>query len=55
MSAEGPMLPTVGGGLLAPRQEVFEGPLPMIQIDGSQGSVYRYGLPGVGRRRRPRH
>jgi two-component system sensor histidine kinase PhoQ len=34
----------VGGGLLAPRQEVFEGPLPMIQIDGSQGSVYRYGL-----------
>lgn len=44
MSAEGPMLPTVGGGLLAPRQEVFEGPLPMIQIDGSQGSVYRYGL-----------
>ena len=44
MSAEGPMLPTVGGALLAPRQEVFEGPLPMIQIDGSQGSVYRYGL-----------
>ncbi|HIE4129459.1 TPA: sensor histidine kinase, partial [Stenotrophomonas maltophilia] len=44
MSAEGPMLPTVGGGLLAPRQEVFEGPLPMVQIDGSQGSVYRYGL-----------
>jgi len=44
MSAEGPMLPTVGGKLLAPRQEVFEGPLPMIQIDGSQGSVYRYGL-----------
>jgi two-component system sensor histidine kinase PhoQ len=31
-------------GMLAPRQEVFEGPLPMIQIDGSQGSVYRYGL-----------
>jgi two-component system sensor histidine kinase PhoQ len=44
MSAEGPMLPTVGGKLLAPRQEVFEGPLPIIQIDGSEGSVYRYGL-----------
>ncbi|MCC7633065.1 ATP-binding protein [Stenotrophomonas rhizophila] len=41
LSAEGPMLPTAG--LLAPRQEVFEGPLPMIQIDGSPGAVYRYG------------
>jgi two-component system sensor histidine kinase PhoQ len=43
LSAEGPMLPPVRG-LLAPRQEVFEGPLPMIDIDGSQASVYRYGL-----------
>lgn len=44
MSAEGPILPDAGGRLLAPRQEVFEGPLPMTQIDGSPGEVYRYGL-----------
>src|SRR5690606_16442563 len=44
LSAEGPMLPTEGGGLLAPTREVFEGPLPITQIDGRQGSVYRYGL-----------
>ena len=44
MSAEGPLLPDHGGRLLAPRQEVFEGPLDMTQIDGSQGQVYRYGM-----------
>ncbi|MGN0862826.1 MAG: two-component sensor histidine kinase, partial [Stenotrophomonas koreensis] len=44
MSAEGPLLPDNQGRLLAPRQEVFEGPLEMTQIDGSEGQVYRYGL-----------
>lgn len=44
MSAEGPILPDVSGHLLDPRQEVFEGPLPITQIDGTPGSVYRYGL-----------
>ena len=44
MSAEGPLLPDNSGRLLAPRQEIFEGPLPMTEIDGSQGEVYRYGL-----------
>ena len=44
MSAEGPLLPDNRGRLLAPRQEIFEGALPMTQIDGSQGEVYRYGL-----------
>lgn len=44
MSAEGPILPDVSGHLLDPRQEVFEGPLPMTQIDGTPGEVYRYGL-----------
>lgn len=44
MSAEGPLLPDNQGRLLAPRQEVFEGPLAMTQIDGSDGEVYRYGL-----------
>ncbi|KRG43783.1 ATPase [Stenotrophomonas pictorum JCM 9942] len=44
MSAEGPILPEVSGHLLDPRQEVFEGPLPMTQIDGTPGEVYRYGL-----------
>jgi two-component system sensor histidine kinase PhoQ len=43
MSAEGPVLPQ-SGGMLRPREERFEGPLPMLQIDGSQGDVYRYGM-----------
>lgn len=43
MSAEGPLLPVVGG-MLAPRQEQFAGPLEMLQIDGSKGEVYRYGI-----------
>ncbi len=43
MSSEGPLLPQTGG-MLHPREERFEGPLPMLQIDGSQGGVYRYGL-----------
>jgi two-component system sensor histidine kinase PhoQ len=44
MSAEGPILPEVSGRMLAPRQEVFEGPLPITDIDGTSGEVYRYGL-----------
>lgn len=44
MSAEGPLLPEVSGRILAPRQEVFEGPLPITDIDGSPGEAYRYGL-----------
>lgn len=43
MSAEGPVLPR-SGALLSPREERFDGPLPVLQIDGSQGEVYRYGL-----------
>lgn len=41
-SGEGPELPV--GPILAPNQEVFEGPLPIVQIDGSPSEVYRYGL-----------
>ncbi|MCW4456420.1 sensor histidine kinase [Flavobacterium sp. MXW15] len=44
MSAEGPILPEASGRMLQPRQEVFEGPLAMTQIDGSPGAVYRYGM-----------
>ena len=40
-SGEGPELPV--GPMLAPKQETFEGPLPIIQIDGSRSEVYRYG------------
>jgi two-component system sensor histidine kinase PhoQ len=43
MSGEGPLLPVVGD-MLAPRQEQFVGPLEMLQIDGSKGEVYRYGI-----------
>ncbi|MBD9369667.1 sensor histidine kinase [Xanthomonas sp. XNM01] len=43
LSAEGPLLPEVGGMLL-PRQESFHTQLPMTQIDGSPGEVYRYGI-----------
>ncbi len=44
LSAEGPILPEVGTRMLRPRQETFEGPLPITQIDGSPGEVYRYGI-----------
>ncbi len=30
--------------LLEPLQEVFEGPIPITQIDGTEGAVYRYGV-----------
>lgn len=40
MSAEGPRLPE--GGMLGKDREAFEGPLPMQQINGQPGEVYRY-------------
>lgn len=43
LSSEGPLLPP-SGAMLGPRQEIFEGPLDMIQLDGQKGRVYRYGL-----------
>ena len=43
LSSEGPLLP-LSGGMLGPRQEQFEGPLEMVQIDGSKAHVYRYGI-----------
>ena len=44
MSAEGPILPDVSARMLEPREETFEGPLPITQIDGTPGEVYRYGM-----------
>jgi two-component system sensor histidine kinase PhoQ len=41
-SGEGPTLPL--GGMLAPNQRRFDGPLPATQIDGSPAQVYRFGL-----------
>ncbi|MDR7100756.1 two-component system sensor histidine kinase PhoQ [Lysobacter niabensis] len=40
-SAQGPMLP--GSQMLRPNEERFEGPLPLTQIKGTPGEVYRYG------------
>ncbi|AKC87148.1 ATP-binding protein [Pseudoxanthomonas suwonensis] len=52
LSAEGPLLPEVAGQL-EPRQERFDGPLAMTQIDGSGGEVYRYGIGLVWAERGP--
>ncbi|WP_233275224.1 ATP-binding protein [Pseudoxanthomonas suwonensis] len=52
MSAEGPLLPE-GEATLNPREERFEGPLPVTQIDGSRGEVYRYGIGLVWGERGP--
>jgi len=52
MSAEGPLLPE-GEATLNPREERFEGPLPVTQIDGSHGEVYRYGIGLVWGERGP--
>ncbi|MFC5571402.1 ATP-binding protein [Lysobacter yangpyeongensis] len=41
-SAQGPILPEAR--MLAPNEEKFEGPLPITQIGGERGEVYRYGL-----------
>ena len=43
LSSEGPLLPQKAP-MLGPKQEVLEGPLPMVQIDGQKGRVYRYGI-----------
>ena len=40
-SALGPRLPT--GPMLEAREQVFEGPLPLTQLNGEAGEVYRYG------------
>jgi two-component system sensor histidine kinase PhoQ len=40
-SAAGPSLPD--GGMLRARQERFEGPLPITEINGEAGEAYRFG------------
>ncbi|WP_246193491.1 ATP-binding protein [Pseudoxanthomonas suwonensis] len=52
LSAEGPLLPEAYG-MLSPREERFEGPLRITQLDGSQGEVYRYGIGLVWGERGP--
>jgi two-component system sensor histidine kinase PhoQ len=39
--------------MLAPLQEFFDGPVPMTQVDGSEGTVYRFGLGTVYANRGP--
>ena len=41
-SAKGPELPKVR--MLKPREEVFEGPLPLVRSDGGASQAYRYGI-----------
>jgi two-component system sensor histidine kinase PhoQ len=41
-SAQGPRLPA--GKMLAATHERFEGPLPITQINGAPGEIYRYGI-----------
>lgn len=40
-SAQGPELPK--GAMLPPGKQLFEGPLPLTQINGVQGQAYRFG------------
>lgn len=40
-SSQGPRLPA--GPMLRAREQLFEGPLPITQINGQSGEVYRYG------------
>ena len=40
-SSQGPVLPE--GGMLAAGERQFQGPLPLTQINGERGEVYRYG------------
>lgn len=42
MSTRGPQLPEVE--MLAPKQEEFRGPLPIVNISGAPGEVFRYGI-----------
>jgi len=41
-SAQGPQLPR--GEVLGGREEMFDGPLPIVKSNGSPGEVYRYGI-----------
>jgi len=41
-SGYGPELPA--NALLGPTRELFDGPLPMRNLDGTPGQVYRYGI-----------
>lgn len=41
-SAQGPQLPI--GPMLRAKQQEFEGPLSLTQINGDKGQVYRYGI-----------
>ncbi|MEJ7746172.1 MAG: sensor histidine kinase [Luteimonas sp.] len=41
MSTQGPRLPPTG--MLVPAQQDFVGPLPITQLGGTQGEVYRFG------------
>jgi two-component system sensor histidine kinase PhoQ len=41
-SAQGPRLPSAA--MLPAGKQAFEGPLPLTQIDGKPGQVYRYGI-----------
>ena len=50
-STLGPRLPEVP--MLAPLQEAFDGPVPMTQVDGSEGTIYRFGLGTVYANRGP--
>lgn len=42
MSTRGPQLPDVE--MLAPKQEEFRGPIPIVNTNGSAGEVFRYGI-----------
>ena len=50
-STLGPSLPETA--MLNPLQESFEGPVPMKQIDDSEGAVYRFGLGTIYANRGP--
>jgi two-component system sensor histidine kinase PhoQ len=50
-STLGPTLPATA--MLNPLQERFEGPMPVTQIDGEEGGVYRFGLGTIYANRGP--
>lgn len=50
-STLGPALPP--GRMLRPNEHAFDGPMDMTQIDGSKGSVYRYGIGSIWGERGP--
>ncbi|WP_440975884.1 ATP-binding protein [Pseudoxanthomonas winnipegensis] len=51
-STLGPYLPQ--GKMLKPNDKVFEGPLDMVQLDGRDGAIYRFGLGTVWAARGPK-